>query len=80
MDRFELATHAVDKEVEFEGKEILQVKNALDGGYRFACILDEKTIIWGHRQEAIELAIQAGKKGPGKQLSLIHISEPTRPY
>lgn len=70
--RFEMATHAVTDEVEFEGKEILKVKKPLDGRYHFACILDEKTIIWARRQKAIELAIQAGKKGPGKQKWVEH--------
>ena len=30
--------------------------------------------------ERLRQAIQAGEYGPGDRLSLIHISEPTRPY
>ena len=66
QDKFDLATHAVKNESEFEGKSILEMKIPLDGKFGFACILDERTIVWSSRKEAIRQSISAGESGPAK--------------
>ena len=65
-EKFDLATHATKSETEYKGKSILEMKRSLDGQYRFACILDDRTIIWARRKPSIEQAIAAGQAGPAK--------------
>ena len=65
-DKFDLATHAVKSESEYKGKTILAMKVALDGRYRHACILNERTIAWSRTKEALKQSIDAGKTGPAK--------------
>ena len=61
-DQFDLATHAVKQEIEYKDKTILCLKKALDR-YKFACILDEKTIAWSRHMESIKTAIDSGTEG-----------------
>ncbi len=65
-ERFDMATHAVKSETEFDGKTIFEMKTPLDGIYRFACILDDQTIAWSYHDLAIRKAIEAGKAGARK--------------
>ena len=63
-DRFDMATHAVKSEQDFEGKKIFHMKSPLDATFAFACIYDKQTIIWGRDGFSIEQAIRYAKAGP----------------
>ena len=65
-DKFDLATHAGKPESEYKGKTILAMKTVMEGRYRRACILDDKTIVWTRTKEALQQAIDAGETGPAK--------------
>lgn len=66
-DGFDMATHAVDTEIEFKGKTILKMKMSLEGKYKFACIADDQTIIWSKKFESMKHAIQGNRKSRSKE-------------
>ncbi|MEM9410918.1 MAG: hypothetical protein AAGA30_07380, partial [Planctomycetota bacterium] len=63
-DKFDMATHAVKSEAEYKGQTIFQMNNFVNRQYKYACILDEKSIVWARHDYSIKQMIDVGPKGP----------------
>lgn len=64
-EQFSLAMHNAELVDKYKGKEILKLYSSKIGRqYRFACIADEKTMIYSGSPKAIEASLDTGLKGP----------------